>query len=53
MLFSIIWTLAPILLSLISFLTFVHQGNELTVGIAFTVGLVVVKKPSDFTDVVF
>ncbi|KAJ8589109.1 P-loop containing nucleoside triphosphate hydrolase protein [Rhizopogon salebrosus TDB-379] len=35
-LFSIIWTLAPILLSLISFLTFVHQGNELTVGIAFT-----------------
>ncbi|OJA13396.1 hypothetical protein AZE42_08993 [Rhizopogon vesiculosus] len=35
-LFSIIWTSAPILLSLISFLTFVYQGNELTVPVAFT-----------------
>ncbi|KAG1773289.1 hypothetical protein EV702DRAFT_1131440 [Suillus placidus] len=35
-LFSLIWTSAPILVSLISFFTFVYQGNQLTVSIAFT-----------------
>ncbi|KAG2143718.1 hypothetical protein DEU56DRAFT_792331 [Suillus clintonianus] len=35
-LFSLIWTSAPILVSLISFLVFVYQGNQLTVSIAFT-----------------
>jgi ABC-type multidrug transport system fused ATPase/permease subunit len=35
-LFSGIWVFAPILVSVTSFLTFVYQGNELTVSIAFT-----------------
>lgn len=35
-LFSTIWSSAPILVSLISFFTFVYQGNQLTVSIAFT-----------------
>ncbi|KAG1837297.1 hypothetical protein F4604DRAFT_1843943 [Suillus subluteus] len=34
--FSTIWTSAPILVSLISFFTFVYQGNQLTVSVAFT-----------------
>ncbi|KAG2056641.1 hypothetical protein BDR06DRAFT_952711 [Suillus hirtellus] len=34
--FSLIWTSAPILVSLISFFTFVYQGNQLTVSVAFT-----------------
>jgi len=37
--FFLIWALAPILLSTISFLTYVMLGNELTVGTAFTVRL--------------
>ena len=35
--FQVLWTTAPILVSVISFLTFVAQGNELTLGVAFTV----------------
>ncbi|KDQ49974.1 hypothetical protein JAAARDRAFT_42467 [Jaapia argillacea MUCL 33604] len=34
--FSALWTTAPILISLISFFTFVYQGKQLTVAIAFT-----------------
>jgi ABC-type multidrug transport system fused ATPase/permease subunit len=34
--FTMIWTSAPILVSLISFFTFVYQGNQLTVSVAFT-----------------
>ncbi|KAJ7664588.1 multidrug resistance-associated ABC transporter [Mycena polygramma] len=34
--FFLIWALAPILLSTISFLTYVMLGNELTIGTAFT-----------------
>ncbi|KAI0332194.1 multidrug resistance-associated ABC transporter [Cubamyces sp. BRFM 1775] len=34
--FSLIWTCAPILVSVTSFFTFVAQGNELTIGTAFT-----------------
>ncbi|KAG1809100.1 uncharacterized protein BJ212DRAFT_1484598 [Suillus subaureus] len=34
--FTVIWTSAPILVSLISFFTFVYQGNQLTVSVAFT-----------------
>ncbi|KAJ7041090.1 hypothetical protein C8F04DRAFT_947402 [Mycena alexandri] len=34
-----VWSVAPISLSVISFFTFVWLGNELTVGIAFTVCL--------------
>ncbi|KAG1873894.1 hypothetical protein F4604DRAFT_1765807 [Suillus subluteus] len=41
--FSTIWTSAPILVSLISFFTFVYQGNQLTVSVAFTVSLVIVE----------
>jgi len=37
--FQILWTTAPILVSIISFLTFVAQGKELTLGTAFTVRL--------------
>jgi hypothetical protein len=37
LMFYLIWALAPILLSTISFLTFVMLGNELTIGTAFTV----------------
>ncbi|KAJ7091060.1 multidrug resistance-associated ABC transporter [Mycena epipterygia] len=36
LMFFLIWALAPILLSTISFLTYVMLGNELTVGTAFT-----------------
>lgn len=35
--FSLMWTLSPILVACIGFFTFVIQGNELTVSIAFTV----------------
>ena len=35
--FYVLWTTAPILVSIISFFAFVMQGNELTVAIAFTV----------------
>jgi hypothetical protein len=38
--FYILWTTAPILISIVSFLVFVLQGNELTVAKAFTVSLV-------------
>ncbi|KAI0065886.1 multidrug resistance-associated ABC transporter [Artomyces pyxidatus] len=34
--FSMVWSCAPVLVSVISFLVFVMQGNELTVSIAFT-----------------
>ncbi|KAH7909133.1 ABC transporter type 1, transmembrane domain-containing protein, partial [Hygrophoropsis aurantiaca] len=34
--FSALWTSAPILVSLISFFTYVYRGNELTVSTAFT-----------------
>ncbi|EIW82712.1 multidrug resistance-associated ABC transporter [Coniophora puteana RWD-64-598 SS2] len=34
--FTAIWTSAPILVSLVSFFTYVYQGKELTVSIAFT-----------------
>jgi hypothetical protein len=40
---SLIWTSAPILVSLISFFTFVYQGNQLTVSVAFTVSSVIVE----------
>ncbi|KAJ7660132.1 hypothetical protein DFH06DRAFT_1472233 [Mycena polygramma] len=36
LMFSLIWSLAPILVSTISFLTYVMLGNELTIGTAFT-----------------
>ncbi|KAG6855558.1 hypothetical protein H0H87_001039 [Tephrocybe sp. NHM501043] len=35
-LFSLLWTSAPILISIISFWAFVAQGNELTIATAFT-----------------
>ncbi|EAU87480.2 ATP-binding cassette transporter [Coprinopsis cinerea okayama7 len=34
--FYLLWTLAPILVSIISFMTYVLRGNELTVSVAFT-----------------
>ncbi|KAF9230741.1 ABC transporter type 1, transmembrane domain-containing protein [Melanogaster broomeanus] len=34
--FTAVWTSAPILISLISFFTYVYQGNQLTVSVAFT-----------------
>ena len=34
--FQVLWTTAPILVSVLSFLTFVAQGNQLTLGTAFT-----------------
>ncbi|KAH6888231.1 multidrug resistance-associated ABC transporter [Coprinopsis sp. MPI-PUGE-AT-0042] len=34
--FYLLWTLAPILVSIISFMTYVMQGNELSVSVAFT-----------------
>lgn len=37
LMFYLIWALAPILLSTISFMTYVMLGNELTIGTAFTV----------------
>ena len=36
-LFQLLWSCAPVLVSICSFLAFVLQGNELTIGIAFTV----------------
>lgn len=38
-LFQLLWSCAPVLVSITSFLVFVLQGNELTVSIAFTVRL--------------
>lgn len=35
--FSLLWTTAPILVSVTSFFVYVAQGNELTIGTAFTV----------------
>lgn len=35
--FYLLWTCAPILVSIISFFVYVMQGKELTVSIAFTV----------------
>ncbi|KAF9231441.1 hypothetical protein BU15DRAFT_90912 [Melanogaster broomeanus] len=37
--FSAIWISAPIMVSLISFFTYVYQGNQLTVSVAFTAGV--------------
>ncbi|KAF8554053.1 hypothetical protein OG21DRAFT_1497299 [Imleria badia] len=34
--FTLIWTSAPILVSVISFFAYVYQGNKLTVSVAFT-----------------
>ncbi|KAG6905629.1 hypothetical protein DXG01_001538, partial [Tephrocybe rancida] len=34
--FSLLWTSAPILISIISFFAYVMQGNELTISTAFT-----------------
>ncbi|KAI0357033.1 multidrug resistance-associated ABC transporter [Trametes cingulata] len=34
--FSVIWTCAPILVSVTAFFAYVAQGNELTIGTAFT-----------------
>ncbi|KAH9903343.1 multidrug resistance-associated ABC transporter [Cubamyces lactineus] len=34
--FSLIWICAPIMVSLTSFYTYIAQGNELTIGTAFT-----------------
>ncbi|KAF9219839.1 P-loop containing nucleoside triphosphate hydrolase protein [Gyrodon lividus] len=34
--FTVVWTSAPILVSLISFFAYVYQGNKLTVAVAFT-----------------
>ncbi|KAH9943429.1 multidrug resistance-associated ABC transporter [Epithele typhae] len=34
--FSLIWTCAPILVSVTAFLVYIAQGNELTIGTAFT-----------------
>ena len=38
-LFQLLWSCAPVLVSIISFLVFVLRGNELTVSTAFTVRL--------------
>lgn len=35
-LFSMIWAVSPILVSIISFFVYVKQGNQLTVSVAFT-----------------
>ena len=35
--FQLLWSCAPVLVSITSFLVFVLQGNELSVSIAFTV----------------
>ncbi|TFK72661.1 hypothetical protein BDN72DRAFT_876371 [Pluteus cervinus] len=34
--FQLLWSLAPVAVSVIAFLVYVYQGNELTVGTAFT-----------------
>jgi uncharacterized membrane protein YdbT with pleckstrin-like domain len=36
-LFYLLWTCAPILVSVISFFTYVMLGHELTISVAFTV----------------
>ena len=38
--FYLLWTCAPILVSIVSFFVFVMQGGELTISVAFTVGFV-------------
>jgi hypothetical protein len=35
--FYALWTFAPIFISIISFFTYVMLGNQLTIGVAFTV----------------
>lgn len=35
--FSLIWTCAPILVSVSAFFVYVASGHELTIGTAFTV----------------
>ncbi|KAK2461323.1 hypothetical protein APHAL10511_006850 [Amanita phalloides] len=35
-LFFLLWALAPVLVSILSFLAFVGQGNQLTISVAFT-----------------
>jgi len=37
--FYVLWMCAPILVSIISFFTYVMLGNELTVSVAFTVSV--------------
>lgn len=39
-LFYLLWSCAPILVSIISFFVYVMQGKELSVSIAFTVCLI-------------
>jgi hypothetical protein len=34
--FSLVWSIAPVLVSVISFGAFVYSGNHLTVAVAFT-----------------
>ena len=38
-LFNLLWSSAPILVSIISFMTYVMRGHQLTISKAFTVGL--------------
>lgn len=35
--FSLIWSMAPILVSVTAFFVYVMRGNQLTIGTAFTV----------------
>lgn len=49
-LFQLLWSCAPVLVSITSFLVFVLQGNELTVSIAFTVRLFFMFVPISKTD---
>ena len=49
-LFQLLWSCAPVLVSITSFLVFVLQGNELTVSIAFTVRLFSMFVPIAQTD---
>ena len=44
--FYLLWTCAPILVSIISFFTFVVTGHELSVSVAFTVSYIFDVKPS-------
>ena len=37
--FSMLWTVAPILVSVISFLVYVLSGHRLTIPVAFTVNV--------------
>ena len=37
MCFSLIWTTAPILVSIVSFFVYIWMGNKLDIGTAFTV----------------